>query len=844
MLSRLPIRTKLALVMTLLLAIVSIAIYMYFPEKLQRQAIAALTEQARVVADMTAFSVAAPLQQADNIAVVEALTGLRRNPDLVYFVLRDANGTMVTSFNDEIAANTRVVGESRKRLTRSVGMIGTPGETAGAFSEGGQLYQTTTPVRYRGRVIGSLVIGFSLDRALVAAKRSRMTVAFVTVLAFGIGVALIFAISTFITGPLQRIVGATERIAAGARSARAEIDSEDEVGQLARSFNKMLDTLDTTRAELEDLNYTLEQRVDERARALRESEERYRLLFDRNLAGVYIATMDGRVIACNEACARLFGYASADEFVAVAGSIDYADPERRSSMAERLLESGTVSNEEAELRARDGRSLWALENVRLVNSAAGQATLEGILLDVTDRKRAEQEIAYKAYHDLLTGLPNRTLFFDRLQVAIAQADRKKRAVAVLFFDLDNLKSINDTLGHAMGDTILKMVARRLAVTVRQSDTVARIGGDEFLILLTDIHDEETAEAVAHKHLNALRNPFLIDDDEVHVTSSVGVAIYPHDGVDADALIRNADGAMYRAKAVGGNRIELSSHAAMPTIGRSDLEQELRAAIDRDEFVVLYQPQVSIFDRRLVGVEALVRWHHPERGVVPPSEFIGPAEQSGLIVALGEVVLRKACAQAAAWRRMGYIPPRMSVNVSPRQLYQRNFVGMVERVLSDTAFDGAFLELELTESMTMQKNERSIRMLNRLRDCGISIAVDDFGTGQSSISYLKSFPVDTVKIDRSFVVDITRGANDQSIVRALLLVANQLGLRTIAEGVEEEEQCKFLRDNGCGEIQGYLISKPITAEELQTSFLEMTPDVTSPSDPRADEPRASLPADPA
>ena len=822
MLSRLQIRTKLALVMTFLLAIISIAIYVYFPEKLQRQAVEAMTEQARAVADMTAFSVAAPLQQHDNIAVVEALTGLRRNPDLVYLTLRDAAGILVTSFNDEIAANAHFAAVQRRRSSHIVGSVGTPGETVGAFSDSGRLYQTTTIVRYHGRDAGTLAIGFSLDRALVAAKQSRATVAFVTVLAFGLGVIAIFALSTFITGPLERIVEVTERIADGAMATRAEVSGEDEVGQLARSFNTMLDKLDGARAELEELNHTLERRVEERAHALRESEERYRLLFDRNLAGVYIAQMDGRVVACNEACARMFGYDSNDEFLSQHGTISYADPVRRESMLERLRKIGTITNEEAELRSRDGKSVWALENVRLVLGSGHVARLEGILLDVSDRKRAEEEMAYKAYHDLLTGLPNRTLLFDRLQVAIAQAERKNLLVAVLFFDLDNLKGINDTLGHAMGDTILKMVGRRLALTVRHADTVARIGGDEFLIVMTDAGDEATAESVAQKHLAAIRNPFLIDDDEVYVTSSVGIAMLPNDGRDAESLIRNADGAMYRAKGAGGNRVELSSAAAKPTRGRSELEQEIRAGIDRDEFFIAYQPQVSINDRRLVGVEALVRWNHPDRGLVVPTDFIANAEQSGLIVALGEVVLRKACAEAAAWRTLGYLPPRLSVNVSPRQLYQRNFVGMVERVLTDTGFDGAFLELELTESITMQKSDRSLRMLKRLRDHGISIAVDDFGTGQSSLSYLKEFPVDTVKIDRSFVIDITRRADDQSIVRALLLVANQLGLRTIAEGVEDEEQCAFLREHGCGEIQGYLISRPISPQELQQRFLEIAP----------------------
>ena len=846
MLSGMQIRTKLAFVMTLLLAIVSIAIYLYFPEKQQKQAVAALIEQATAVADTTAFSVAAELDQRDPIAVTEGLTGLRRNPDLVYFILRDASGKIVTSFNDSIAAETRVMPRAARR-SAPVGTIGTPGETTGGFSADEKLYQTTTVVRHRGKDAGTLVIGFSLDRALLDAERSRATVAFVTVLAFGIGVALIFLLSRFITGPLERMVRVTERIAEGEMSIRSDVDAQDEVGQLARSFNKMLDRLDATRGELEELNRTLENRVEERAKDLRRTEERYRLLFDRNLAGVYIALVDGRVVACNDAFARMFGFASNEQFLAERGTIPYADSSHRDRILKTLLTTGTVTNEEAELRGREGQSVWALESVRLVRSETGASTLEGFLLDVTARKRAEQEITYKAYHDLLTNLPNRTMFVDRLEAAIGRANESQRSVAVLFFDLDDLKAINDTLGHALGDTILKMVGRRLALTLRQFDVVARIGGDEFLVLLPDVANAAAAEEIAQKHLAAIRNPFLIDDDELYVTSSVGVALYPDDGIDAEALIRNADAAMYRAKAEGGNRVEVCTGIAeAPALARSHLVQELRQAIERDEFVVLYQPQVNILDRRIVGVEALVRWEHPERGSVQPAGFIGAAEQSGLITALGEVVLRKACARAAAWRQMGFVPPRLSVNVSPRQLYQRNFVGMIERALADTGFDGAFLELELTESVTVNRSDRVIRMLRRLRDRGISIAVDDFGTGQSSLSYLKEFPVDTVKIDRSYIVDLVHRASDQSIVRAMLLVANQLGLRTIAEGVENEEQCKFLRENGCAEMQGFMVSRPVTASELEQKYLEWAPQrsAKAPSEPRVLERRISPPRDPA
>ncbi|PYQ51589.1 MAG: hypothetical protein DMF59_07400 [Acidobacteria bacterium] len=463
--------------------------------------------------------------------------------------------------------------------------------------------------------------------------------------------------------------------------------------------------------------------------------------------------------------------------------------------------------------------MWALENVRLIPGDGGdEPTLEGILLDINDRKRIEGDIAFRAYHDELTSLPNRALLLDRVGVAMANVQRKKQRLAVMFLDLDALKVVNDTLGHGVGDSLLKMVAGRLSEALRRGDTVARVGGDEFVILLPEISREADAQRAAQKILRTIAKPYVLESDELHITASVGVAIGPRDGATPESLIRNADGAMYRAKQSGGNRFELYSHVGPGIIGRTAQEAELRQAIDRDEFLLYFQPQVTIDSREVVGVEALVRWNHPERGMIEPAGFIPVAEQTGLITVLGEIVLRKACQQGVEWQRSGCLVPRIAVNVSPRQLYQRDFVGMVTRILNMTGFDPHLLELELTESMAMQKSDRSRAILKNLRGMGIAIAVDDFGTGQSSLSYVKQFAVDTVKIDRSFVIDVVRKKSDQSIVSAVLLVANQLKLRTIAEGVETDAQCEFLQERGCREIQGYLISRPLPADRLRRTFL--------------------------
>lgn len=822
---RLSIRTKIALLMTFLLAIVSVAIYRYFPERLHRQIVDSVVQKSAALTGMAAFSVASGLQERNPTGVAAALTGLRNNPDLVYMVLLDEKGQVFSSFNELMARETGYTSLKMKdvaapqHVLQGGEQVRAPAPpVVGAVTGEGRIYQSMAPVRHQGRTVGRLYTGLSLEAANADAARSRATIAIVTLIAFILGTIAVFALSTFITGPLQRIVETSEEIAAGDFSKRAAVTSDDEVGHLARSFNGMVDRVANAYAELENLNHTLEERVEDRTRELVHSEERYRLLFERNLAGVYMATERGKVIDCNEACARLFGYPSREEFLH-SGGIEYMHPHERDSIVRRLREHGTVTNEEVELRGRDGKAVWALENVRRVVPGDGRAPmLEGILLDIGDRKRAEQEIEFKAYHDALTELPNRTLFLDRLAVAMAHAQRNEGCLAVLFLDLDDMKAINDTFGHAVGDRVLKAVAGRLTESLRGGDTVARVGGDEFLILLS-IGDQSEAENVGRNILARLAEPLAIDSDELYITTSIGVALYPADGETAEALIHHADGAMYRVKEVGGHDVQLSSRAGgRRNVGRLSLEEQLRAAIDNDEFVMYYQPQVHIDSRLLSGAEALVRWQRPDGTLVQPSGFITVAEQSGLITALGEVVLTKACQQMVEWQKLGSAPMRMGVNVSARQFYQKDFLGMVQRVLLSTGLAPIRLELEITETVAVQTSQRALTMLQELRAMGIAVAVDDFGTGQSSLSYLKRFPVDTVKIDRSFVADLITGFNDEWIITAVLMLANHLGLRTVAEGVETEDQCNFLTGHDCREIQGYLISKPIPADEFAERFL--------------------------
>ena len=450
--------------------------------------------------------------------------------------------------------------------------------------------------------------------------------------------------------------------------------------------------------------------------------------------------------------------------------------------------------------------------------AADQEDIEALsaaFVEALSRKRAEETIKHLAYHDALTGLPNRTLFHDRLTVALAQARRNKRMLAVMFLDLDRFKVVNDTAGHEGGDKLLLSVAGRLGGLVREGDTVARVGGDEFAILSSEIARVEDASEAAERILEGLRRPWVVQGQEFHVSTSIGIAMYPSDGDDAESLLRNADTAMYRAKERGRDNYQLFTPAMNATIAeRLVVEGSLRHGLERGEFVVHYQPQVDLRSGQVVGTEALVRWQHPDRGLVAPAEFIPVAEDTGLIVPLGEWVLRTACAQNRAWQEDGLPPLRVAVNLSARQFQQRNLVDMVAQALEDTGMDPHCLQLEITEGVAMQDVDSTIAVLRSLRAMGVEIAMDDFGTGYSSLSYLKLLPVSAVKIDGSFVRDLTIDPNDAEIAAAVISMAHNLKLNVIAEGVETEEQLALLKQRDCDEGQGYLFSRPAPAEAVE------------------------------
>jgi diguanylate cyclase (GGDEF)-like protein/PAS domain S-box-containing protein len=435
--------------------------------------------------------------------------------------------------------------------------------------------------------------------------------------------------------------------------------------------------------------------------------------------------------------------------------------------------------------------------------------------DITDRRRAEERVEFQAYHDLLTGLPNRLLLRDRLSVAMAHAQRRRHHLALMFLDLDHFKLINDTLGHSAGDRLLQDLAQRLSGCVRQDDTVARVGGDEFTLLFPGLGRGLDAVRMAQKVLKSIAQPFLLDGQELHVTASVGIAIYPEDGKDAEGLMSNADGAMYRAKDLGRNNYQLwTSGMNSRALERMALEGRLRRALERDEFVLHYQPIVDLATGAIVGMEALLRWQHPERGLVGPDTFIPVAEDCRLIIPIGEWVLTEACRQLRRWHDDGFTGLRIAVNLSARQFQQQDLAQTVETALLEAALPPQSLELEITESVAMQSAEWTASVLRVLQRMGVRISIDDFGTGQSSLSYLKHFPLTTLKIDRAFVKDIRVNSDGEAIVRAVVALAHVLKLRVVAEGVETPEQISFLREVGCEEVQGYFYSKPEPAENLR------------------------------
>jgi diguanylate cyclase (GGDEF)-like protein/PAS domain S-box-containing protein len=479
------------------------------------------------------------------------------------------------------------------------------------------------------------------------------------------------------------------------------------------------------------------------------------------------------------------------------------------------------------LTHRDGHAISIEDSAAPICNRGGDV-IGAVLVfhDVSDKRALVNQLSHQAHHDALTGLPNRILFIDRAQQAIAQAHRHHTYVALLFLDLDWFKLINDTLGHTIGDQVLRAIGERLSACLREGDTVSRQGGDEFLILLPEMRSEDQVAQVAQKLMNLFTTPFHIQEQEIYITASLGIVLFPTDGEDIETLIKYADTAMYQAKDEGRNRYQFYTLAFNQALSeRLALQNDLRRALAFEEFVLYYQPQYRISDGQMCGMEALVRWQHPEKGLLLPGEFIAIAEHSGLILPLGEWVLRSACLQNKRWQEKGYPPVRVAVNLSARQFRQANLISQIAQILTETGLDPQWLELEITESISMEDSHFTLTILQELKGMGIHLSMDDFGTGYSSLSYLSRFSLDTLKIDRSFVSALTTRLDEREhgneIVTTIIQLAHNLGLRVIAEGVETQAQLDFLRAQGCAEVQGYLLAKPVSAEDLVFHLIEIS-----------------------
>jgi diguanylate cyclase (GGDEF)-like protein/PAS domain S-box-containing protein len=551
--------------------------------------------------------------------------------------------------------------------------------------------------------------------------------------------------------------------------------------------------------------------------ALRQSEERYRTVLEDIEDGYYEVDIAGNFTFFNDSICQIWGY-SKEELMGM-NNRQYTDEENAKKLFQAFNEVYSTGKPakgfDWQIIRKDGTGRFIEASVSLLKDSSGkQIGFRGITRDVTERKRAEERIQYMATHDSLTGMPNRLMFSQLLNHAIHSAKRYNRQLAVLFLDLDRFKAINDTLGHDAGDLLLQEIATRLKQTLRAVDVAARLGGDEFVILIEELSDLSQVETVTGKILSAVIKPMTLIGEECRVTASIGVSVFPKDAQDEQSLMKNADMAMYLAKEEGKNNFQFYSEDIQSrSLERLSIETNLRFALERNELSLQYQAQVDFKTNEITGVEALLRWQNSNLGSVTPTQFIPIAEESGLIIPIGRWVIRTACAQNVAWQRDGLPPICMAVNLSLRQLMDEFLVEDIKNALKDSGMAPNLLELEITESMVMHNPTRMIAVLAKIKNLGVHLAIDDFGTGYSSLAQIKHFPVDTLKVDRSFIRNIPQDSEDKAITEAIIAMGKTLSLTVVAEGVETIEQMNFLKDHSCDEMQGYYFSKPIVPEQF-------------------------------
>jgi len=640
-----------------------------------------------------------------------------------------------------------------------------------------------------------------------------------TLIALSIIMLMSLRISKTFISPIQQLTETSLRIAEGESGVKVNISQQDEIGILANNFNTMLSKIEQKNAAIQKQNETLDQKVTEKTQSLISTMDELKKLtiaVEQSPASVIITDLDAKIEYVNPSFEKITGYTS-DEVVGKKPNIlksGHTTDEEYQTLWETLL-SGKPWRGEFYNRTKQGELYWERALITPIKGENNQTThYLGIKEDITAYKAYEQKLIEQATYDPLTSLPNRVLAKDRLSLALSTASREKSLGALIFIDLDNFKMVNDTLGHQAGDNLLIEVAKRLQNSVREGDTVARLSGDEFLIILSGLKSHFDAETVAEKVLEELGKPIRLQSQELIVTASLGITIFPSDDSNPDNLMRNADTAMYQAKNSGKNVFcffsdKLNAQAQQ----RLKMEQCLRKALQKDELSLHYQPIINSANQQIVAAEALARWHSPEQGFVPPETFISLAEEIGLIEPIGNWILWTACRQAMLWAEQGR-PLKIAINISPKQLSKSDvFLKTVKHVLHETKLPTRYLELELTESSLIQNPEESVVLLNNLKDLGIRLSIDDFGTGYSSLSYLKYFPFDTLKIDRSFMEGVPEDESDSLLTANIIRMAHDLGMEVVGEGVETKQQQAFLTQNTCDLLQGYYFSHPLPDKEF-------------------------------
>ncbi len=679
-----------------------------------------------------------------------------------------------------------------------------------------------------------------------------------TLLVLLCSVFLAWAFVRNISKPLVRLQEYARRVAARDFTAVMEITSTDEVGELAGTMKAMAGEIDELVEVLEDrvvqateelqqakgdLEIMVKSRTSELSRAniqlkieiaerkvvgeaLKKTEQKYRSIFENAVEGIFQFSQDGYYISANPAMARIYGFDSPAEFMAAVNGSEHAshvDAESRSVYLEELKEHGVVKGHVAQIRQINGRVIWVSESSRRVEDSRGETLyFEGSLEDITLRKEAEEQLVHQAFHDSLTGLPNRVLFMDHLRMALQRSRRRDNYLfAVLYLDLDRFKIINDSLGHDIGDSLLKAAAGVLEMCARTVDTVARFGGDEFAVLLEEITAPRDAIKIAKRILEEMGKPFKLEGNEVFSSASIGIVLHTDKYRRPESVLRDADTAMYRAKELGKARFKVfNQRMHEQAIQLMELETDLRRAVDHVELQAAFQPIISLKDFSISGFEVLVRWPHPTQGLIMPDTFIPLAEDTGLIYAIDYRMIELACDRVNVWREEmpdSYFcatpPMTLNLNLSGKHFKQPHLLQHLERILEKSGLPPEVLNLEITESALMENPTTAGKLLTRLKEFGVGISIDDFGTGYSSLSYLQRFPIDVVKIDRTFVSGVENDRDSRAIVRTIVSLGLSLGHKIVAEGVENIAQMEFLKEAGCQFAQGYLFSRPVKGEEV-------------------------------